>query len=157
MKRHKYFGSIKYLYRGLLGYIAYIIVYPLFLSPLIHRLRGVRINSVFRVYIAPNVLLDSIYPEYITIEEDVKLTRGSRIITHFNPTDSQKKMGLDIEKSEVLIKSGAFIGVNSIILPGVTIGMNSVIGAGSVVTKDVPDYKIAAGNPAKVIGDIRDK
>jgi acetyltransferase-like isoleucine patch superfamily enzyme len=51
----------------------------------------------------------------------------------------------------VLIKEGAYIGCNSSILPGVTIGRNSVIGANSVVTKDVPDYCVAVGNPAKVI------
>lgn len=52
---------------------------------------------------------------------------------------------------KVLIKEGSFIGVNSVILPGVTIGKNCFIGASSVVTKDVPDYSVAVGNPAKII------
>ncbi|MBE7411795.1 MAG: hypothetical protein HS129_06990 [Leptospiraceae bacterium] len=43
------------------------------------------------------------------------------------------------------------MGANSIILPGVTIGVNSVVGAGSIITKSVPDYTVAAGNPAKLI------
>ena len=54
------------------------------------------------------------------------------------------------------IKKGAVIGVNATINPFVVIGEGSIIGAGSVVTKDIPDRKIAYGNPAKVVGDIRD-
>jgi len=49
----------------------------------------------------------------------------------------------------------ARIGANSTILPGVVIGRNSLVGAGSVVTKDVPDYAVVVGNPAKVINDVR--
>jgi len=54
-------------------------------------------------------------------------------------------------KGKVLIKDGSFIGINAVLMPGVTIGKNSVVGASSVVTKDVPDYCVAIGNPAKVI------
>lgn len=52
------------------------------------------------------------------------------------------------------VKDGAVIGANSTILPHVKIGKHSVIGAGSVVVKDVPGYKVVVGNPAKVIKDI---
>lgn len=51
----------------------------------------------------------------------------------------------------VLIKEHSWIGMNAIVLPGVTIGKHAVVGAGSVVRSDVPDYAIAAGNPAVVI------
>lgn len=54
-------------------------------------------------------------------------------------------------EGKVLIKSGSFIGVNVVILPGVTIGKNSVVGASSVVTKSVPDYVVVAGIPATII------
>ena len=53
--------------------------------------------------------------------------------------------------SPVTIEEGAWIGANVIILPGVRVGKNSVVGAGSIVTKDVPDYSVYAGNPAKKI------
>jgi carbonic anhydrase/acetyltransferase-like protein (isoleucine patch superfamily) len=49
-----------------------------------------------------------------------------------------------------------FIGVNSIIMPGVSIGSNVVIGAGSVVTKDIPDHSVAIGVPAKVVSSFDD-
>ena len=53
-----------------------------------------------------------------------------------------------------MIEKNVWIGMNSVILKGVTIGDNSIIGAGSVVVKDVPKNTIAAGNPAKVIKDL---
>lgn len=49
------------------------------------------------------------------------------------------------------VDDGAWIGAASIILPGVRIGRNAVVGAGSIVTKDVPDFSVAAGNPARII------
>lgn len=57
-------------------------------------------------------------------------------------------------KSPVVIRDNAFIGASSIICKGVTIGKNSVVGTGSVVTKDVPDNEIWAGNPARFVRKI---
>mgnify|MGYP002627478778 FL=1 len=54
-------------------------------------------------------------------------------------------------KADTYIGNNVIVGINSIILPGVRVGSHVVIGAGSVVTKDVPDHCIVAGNPAKVI------
>lgn len=50
-----------------------------------------------------------------------------------------------------LIRYGASLGANSTILPGITVGRFAMIGAGSVVTKDVPDYAVVVGNPAKIV------
>ena len=52
----------------------------------------------------------------------------------------------------VRIEDGAWIGAGAIVLPGVTVGRKSVVGAGSVVTRDVPAFSVVAGNPARVIG-----
>lgn len=55
------------------------------------------------------------------------------------------------------VHEGASIGSNATILGGVSIGRHALIGAGAVVTRDVPDYAIVAGVPAKVMGDVRDR
>jgi maltose O-acetyltransferase len=56
----------------------------------------------------------------------------------------------------IIVGNDSWIGANVTIMPGVKIGQFCVIGAGAVVTKDVPDYSIAAGVPARVIGDVRE-
>lgn len=57
----------------------------------------------------------------------------------------------EINAAPIVIEDNVFIGANAIVLKGVTIGKNSVIGAGAIVTRDIPANAIAAGNPAKVI------
>lgn len=61
------------------------------------------------------------------------------------------KQGWDETKTGIYIGDDVWIGANSVILPGVRIGSGAVIGAGSIVTKDIPENAIAIGNPAKVI------
>ena len=60
-------------------------------------------------------------------------------------------MNQNLTSEDVSIDDGCWIGEKVIILPGVHIGKNSIVGAGSIVTKSIPDYSIAAGNPARVI------
>lgn len=153
--KNKYY-AIKFLFKGILGYIAYYSLFPGWLSPLLHKIRGVKIKNVRKTYIAPNVLIDSIYPDVIEIEEEVYLTRGVKIISHTNYTPPiQKIMGKENIVKPVIIKKGAFIGVNSIILQGVIVGECSIVAAGSVVTKNVPANTIVGGNPAKIIGKVK--
>ena len=64
------------------------------------------------------------------------------------------KTGIDWNVEKILVKEGASIGANATICPGVTIGKFAMIGAGSVVTKDVPDFALAYGNPAMVVGKV---
>lgn len=81
---------------------------------------------------------------------------GTKIYdTDFHWTDFDKRMNVAGGKtSPVIIKDGAFIGADCIILKGVTIGERSIVGAGSVVTKSIPDGEIWAGNPAKFIKKV---
>ncbi|MBN1115265.1 MAG: acyltransferase [Oligoflexia bacterium] len=154
----KYFSSVKFIWKGMLGYVAYVSIFPAFLSPLINRLRGVKIKNIFKTYIAPNVLIDSLFPELVTIEDYVYITRGVKIICHTNYTPPiQKILNRENTTGPVHIKEGAFIGVNSIIMPNVTIGKCAIVAAGSVVTNDVEDFSVVGGNPAKFIKKIRER
>ncbi|KAF0220663.1 MAG: hypothetical protein FD174_987 [Geobacteraceae bacterium] len=61
----------------------------------------------------------------------------------------------DLFKGPVRLKEGCWLGIGVVVLPGVTIGKNAVVAANSVVTKDVPDYVVAAGIPAKIIKQLK--
>jgi acetyltransferase-like isoleucine patch superfamily enzyme len=147
-------GSLSHAWKGFLGNIASLLFYPPVVIALMHKIRGVKIKNIRKLYITFNVMIDNVYPELVTIGEDVWLTRNVTILTHFNPSESLRDFIGDIVCKEVIIEDGVFIGIGSIILPGVKIGKNSVVGAGSVVTKDVPPYTIVAGNPATVIKEL---
>ncbi len=66
--------------------------------------------------------------------------------------DGSQKSDADWEVTPILVRRGAAIGANSTILPGVTIGRWAMVGAGSVVTRDVADHELVAGNPARRLG-----
>ncbi len=93
----------------------------------------------------------------ITIGNDVNLGANSTMIdTDFHPLDpiERRLNPQDAEAAPININDDVFIGMNCLILKGVTIGQNSIIGAGSVVSRDIPPGVIAAGNPAKIIKSI---
>lgn len=84
----------------------------------------------------------------IEFEDGVAIAPGVRIATinhDFNERHSKYTYG------KVLIKKNAWLGINVTVCPGVTIGEYAVVAAGAVVTKDVPDYAVVGGSPAKVI------
>lgn len=88
----------------------------------------------------------------------MKITSGTRFITLDGSTwVFREQTGYErvIRYGKITIQDNVFIGNNTIILPGVTIGRDSIIGAGSVVTKDIPPGSVAAGMPAKVISDVQ--
>jgi len=88
----------------------------------------------------------------ITIEDNVQIAPKVSLLSESHPESPQNRQSLKV--SRIHIKKNAWIGTSAIILPGVTIGENAVVGAGSVVTKDVPDNTMVAGNPAKFIRTI---
>ena len=86
--------------------------------------------------------------DYCSISQHVSIIASNHEIKKHKEISSQP---WDLKNNFVLIKDGAWIGANSIILPGVTVGFGAVVGAGSLVNKDIPDYAVAFGNPAKVM------
>lgn len=99
--------------------------------------------------------------EGVTIEDEVFVGHGVMFTNDLYPRavndDGSLQVEADWQVVKTLVKQGASIGSNATILPGLTIGLKALIGAGAVVTRDIPDYAIAAGVPARIIGDVRDE
>lgn len=95
--------------------------------------------------------------ERVTIGDNVVIGANSTVVdTDFHPlsVEARRLAPNDGQTAPVVIESDVFIGMNCLVLKGVTIGQGSVIGAGSVVAKSIPPRCIAAGNPARVIKEM---
>ena len=104
------------------------------------RSMGVKIGK--NIYIGKYCIIDDTFPDLITIEDNVVISFGTTITAHDASCNNI---------APVVLKKGSFVGARSIILPGVTLAENSIVGAGSVVSKDVPAGKTVAGCPARII------
>jgi len=97
--------------------------------------------------------------EGVTIEDGVFVGHGVMFTNDRQPRatnpDGSLQSEADWSVEPTLVKRSASIGSNATIVCGVTIGVGALVGAGAVVTRDVPDYAIVAGVPARVIGDTR--
>ncbi len=121
--------------------------------PILHRWRGVNVGR--NVSINQEVIFDNVYPELITLDDGCIISNGVQIVIHkrdysnYKFGDNVNDLGYIIQPTR--IGKGVTVGLGAIILGGVEIGDGSVIAAGSIVTKDIPPYAMAAGIPAKVI------
>jgi maltose O-acetyltransferase len=112
-----------------------------------YRRLGVQIGKNAVIYCTT---LDPLYPYLITIGNDVTITHAT-ILVH---DDSSISFTGRQRVAPVTIGDNVFVGWQSIILPGVNIGSNVIIGAGSVVSRDVPNDVVVAGNPARIVRTI---
>jgi galactoside O-acetyltransferase len=125
---------------------------------------GGRIKIGERVFIGGSLLVCA---ENIEIGDDVLISWGCTVVDHNSHAIGWKDRSEDVgnwfhgikdwsavQTAQVKIGARSWLGFNVIVLKGVTIGEGAVVGAGSVVTKDVPPYTIVAGNPAKIIREI---
>ena len=141
--------ACNYLFRNyLLGLLVRIaprgVILPL------HRLRGVKMGK--GCYIDPTAIVETAYPENITLGNDVRITAGAILMTHIKAPHYLRESGLvPSVLKEIVIEDHCFIGVNSVIMPGVRVGKASVVVSGAVVLGDVPPYCMVAGNPAQVV------
>ena len=127
-----------------------------------NKIKWLKKNKVFyligeKVLYQPNFLPNN--PQLIKIHNNVKIAADVTFYEHdvintvFQNIDKEKYI---THHNAIEIFDNVFIGGKSIIVGNISIGPNSIVAAGSVVTKNVPEGKIVAGNPAKIIGDFED-
>lgn len=105
------------------------------------------------IFIMNGVFFDPTHCFLITVGDNCVLAPNVRLIAH----DASMKQFLGYTKvGKIRIEENCFIGDSVIILPGVTVGKGSVVGAGSVVTKDIPPESVATGNLCRVIGSTKE-
>ena len=110
------------------------------------------------VFFGDYVRMDTSYADMIYIGDYTHVTSGCRLLCHqrdlsnYYVGDNAAECGYRL--GEIHIGKGVMVGMETMIMPGVTIGDGAIIGARSMVTKDIPPYCIAVGSPAKVIKQI---
>lgn len=118
------------------------------------KLYGIKFKNSKTVFIGTNVLFDNLKNVSTTIGENVLITSGVKILNHF-PIITKDGVS-EFSMGNIVIEDNVFIGMNALIIKPITIGKGAVIGAGAVVTKDVPSGAIVGGNPATIIGYTKD-
>lgn len=129
------------------------------LRPYIWRRIGCKVGKGVRIYW--DVFLDVNYAKNITIEDDVAISNRVLIFCHRRNMSEYYIGGRYFDCNQtvlpVTLKRGAAIGMGAIIMPGVTVGRGAIVGAGTVVNKDVPDWGIVAGVPARLVRIVKYK
>jgi acetyltransferase-like isoleucine patch superfamily enzyme len=103
-----------------------------------------------RVWIGPHSYFDA---RDLTLEDDVGWGPGARVLgsTHTGQPADRPVIQTDLEIRPVTVEAGADVGTGAVLLPGVRVGRGSVVGAGAVVTRDVPPFAVVAGVPARFL------
>jgi acetyltransferase-like isoleucine patch superfamily enzyme len=107
-----------------------------------------RIRVGDRVFINSGVVIMSVVG--VTIGDDVAIANEAYLMD----TDSHGVEGRPVKNAPVTIGAGSWVGARAIVLPGVTVGRRCIIAAGAVVSRDIPDDTLVAGNPAKVVREL---
>lgn len=129
---------------------------PRKLRPAIFRSVGCHVGN--NVFIGDKVWIDSGHSDMIFIDDHAHVASGSRLLCHqrnlsnYCQGDDYAKLGYIIKP--IHLCKGCLVGMETFVMPGVTIGEGAIVGAGSLVTKDVPAWTIATGRPAKVVKEI---
>ena len=112
-------------------------------------------------FIGDHVRIDQGHADMITLEDSVSVASGTRLLCHqrnfreYFVGSDYMKLGYIVKP--IVLKKGCLVGMESFVMPGVTVGEGAIVGAGSLVTKDIPAWTIAAGRPAKVVKEIPHK
>ena len=113
---------------------------------------GYRIRVGARTFV--NYGLVALDVASITIGDDVQIGPNVQLLTPTHPIDPEARRAKWEAAQPIAVGDNAWLGGGVIVLPGVTIGENTVVGAGSIVTKDLPSNVVAVGNPARVVRPV---
>lgn len=132
---------------------------PRMLRPFLLRRLGAKVGK--DVFIGDHVLVDENHADLIVVEDHAHITGNTTLLCHKRELSGYCR-GDDYAKlpykyGEIHLGKGCSTGTGTLIMPGVTIGEGAIIGAGSLVTKDVPAWTIAVGRPAKVVKSIPER
>lgn len=116
---------------------------------------GSNITLGERFYSNHNLVILDVAP--VVFGDHVMLGPNCGFYTAGHPIDVERRSALLEYGKPITVGSGVWFGGNVVVMPGVTIGSNVVIGGGSVVTRDIPDGVVAAGNPCRVIRPVTDE
>lgn len=111
-------------------------------------LRRMGVSIGHNVFISYGAWVD-IQDGNVILEDGVRITKGCKILSH-DHTAWKLRDGKGVN-GRTIIKKNAFLGMNVIVLPGVTIGEGSIVGAGCVIAKDVPSYSVIVGARPRII------
>lgn len=115
---------------------------------------GVRVKGRLHIY-GSSFGMFGTEPWLITLGDNVHITKQVEFVAHDGGTLILRGEVPDLEITKpIVVGDNVYIGIRSLIMPGITIGSNVIIGAGSIVTRDIPDNSVAVGVPARVIKSI---
>jgi acetyltransferase-like isoleucine patch superfamily enzyme len=129
---------------------------PRKLRPSLMRRMGCKVGK--GCFIGDHVRIDQGHADMITLEDSVSVASGTRLLCHqrdfsnYCVGDDYMKLGYTIRP--IVLKKGCLIGMESFVMPGVIVGEGAIVGAGSLVSKDIPAWTVAVGRPAKVVKEI---
>ena len=138
---------------GIGNYRAYSDTYISFL-----RNKGIKIGTNVRIFQPKTVIIDYTRPSLLELGNNIYIAGGTSILTHSGDWFVLRNIYNEVIASSGKVKIGdnVFISLKTTILKGVTIGKNSIIGAGTVITRDVPQNSVVSGVPGRVICTIEE-
>lgn len=153
----KFFGNIRLkLLQNMMDWAILEPIAPRMLRPFLMRRMGCHVGK--GCFIGDHVRIDTGHADLITLEDSVSIAGGSRLLCHqrdfrdYCVGDDYMKLGYSLRP--IVLKKGCLIGMESFVLPGVTVGEGAIVGAGSMVSKDIPAWTVAIGRPAKAVRQI---
>lgn len=149
------------LLQSMMNWVIFEPIAPRLMRPWLLRRMGAKVGK--GVFIGDRVVFDMNHANLITLDDYAHVTGGCRLLCHQRDLSNYRKgdnaAWCGYKLGKIHVGKGVMIGMTSMIMPGVTIGDGAIVGAGSLITKDIPAWTIATGRPARVVKEVveRDK